>query len=140
MTGLGYPFLPSSAVAWSKYLAGVQSLFSAEVPGSFCRTKQGLQLEPLARNGSLEAVGGAIHRAGALRAQEDAGRGIPERWPLWGEGHVGRQDSGEEGGGRGTPASLEQLKLAGLKLIATILHNNTFGRAWPRANQVSGAP
>lgn len=35
---------------------------------------------------------------------------------------------------------LEQLKLAGLKLIATILHNNTFGRAWPRASQVSGAP
>lgn len=57
-----------------------------------------------------------------------------------GEGHVGRQRSGEEGGGRGTPASLEQLKLAGLKLIATILHNNTFGRAWPRARQVSGAP
>lgn len=56
------------------------------------------------------------------------------------EGHVGRQGSGEEGGGRGTPASLEQLKLAGLKLIATILHNNTFGRAWPRARQVSGAP
>lgn len=67
--------------------------------------------------------------------------GAFQRYGLYGgEGHVGRQDSGEGGGGRGTTASLEQLKLAGLKLIATILHNNTFGRAWPRASQVSGAP
>lgn len=47
---------------------------------------------------------------------------------------------GKKGEVGAPPASLEQLKLAGLKLIATILHNNTFGRAWPRASQVSGAP
>lgn len=101
VTGLGYT---RSVIAWSKYLAGVQSLFFVEAPGSSCRTKQGLHLGTLARNGSLEAVGGATHRARALGAQEDSGRGIPERWPLLGEGHIGRQGSGEEGGGRGTPA------------------------------------
>lgn len=32
----------------------------------------------------MEAVGGATHKAGTLGAQEHAGRGVPERWPLFG--------------------------------------------------------
>jgi hypothetical protein len=86
----------------------------------------------------LGSLGKVMYRAGALEAQEHGGRDAQERHVGGGAG--GRQGSGEGMGGRGTPASPEQLKLAGLKLISYDFTQHHVWQTWPGASQVSGAP